>query len=278
MKANRIALLVAAALVAGCSKDGGPFLAPVQPLAFVRYVNAIPDTFSLTWRPIDAIENSPEWIGGAFRGSQTYRAMAPGPRHLRIFPHPGGDAPDVNVVSQIVHDETITFEANKYYTLIHVGHARDNTDRIVVLEDVWPDNIGSQVAFRVVNVSPDHASIDASVTAASGDAIPATAEFGGVEFGEASSYVLRAPGTAWLRVTSGGTEIISGNARQAPAGNAGDPTTLLDPVGGAALANSAITAFVFSRSVAGSTAPQTTAFQTPTVVFLVDKHPPRPTQ
>ncbi len=44
---KRLALLaVAAVSLAACSEDEGPFLAPARQQAFVRWVNAVPDTFA----------------------------------------------------------------------------------------------------------------------------------------------------------------------------------------------------------------------------------------
>jgi hypothetical protein len=44
----------------------------------------------------------------------------------------------------------------------------------------------------------------------------------------------------------------------------------LTTIGGSGQAGSVVSAFIFPRSVAGSTAPNVTA---PSIVFTVDKHP-----
>jgi hypothetical protein len=294
MKAMRIALSLAAVLVAGgCKKDAGPFLNPTVPLAYVRYIAAVPDTFGMDWRPIDAVENSPPAVGLQFRSTTPYQAMAPGARRLRIFPAPVGDVRDPSVVSQIVIDETINFTANTYYTVIHLGFSRTGQtpeDRLVVLEDAVPASIpDGQFALRVVHVGTGLNPVDAYVTATSSAAIAGSPAFSNVAYGDDSPYVLMPTGTVWLRVTDAGstTELVSNNSRQAPPGAAGDPVALLTPIGGASMAKSALTAFVFPRTVAGSTAPQATnpgalpplpagiSFQAPSVVYLVDKHPPQ---
>jgi hypothetical protein len=83
--------------------------------------------------------------------------------------------------------------------------------------------------------------------------------------------VTRATGNAWFRVTDAtAAEIVTGNGRQAPTGSAGDPLNNLTTIGGSGQAGSVVTAFIFPRSVAGSTAPSVT---TPSLVFIVDKHP-----
>jgi hypothetical protein len=66
-----------------------------------------------------------------------------------------------------------------------------------------------------------------------------------------------------------------GTSRQAPPGQAGNPTALLTPIGGAKMAGSAMTAFILPASVPQTLAPQTTAFQSPVLLYLIDKHPPQ---
>ena len=282
MKANRIALAGVAAvlLAAGCKGDPGPFLAVHGPLAYVRYVAAVPDTFAMDWRPIDGIENSPPAIGLVFRGTTPYQAMTPGPRHIRLFPAPTGDARPANVVSQIVVDTTINFTASTYYTVVHLGFSRTGAtpaDRLVVLEDVAPANLTGKVAVRVVHAGTGIGVVDVFATTTSTATVAGPAMFSNVQYGTKTDYSLVDPGTLWLRVATAGTttEIITGTSRQAPPGQAGNPTALLTPIGGAAMPGSAMTAFILPRSVLGSLAPQTTAFQTPVLLYLIDKHPPQ---
>ena len=278
MKLNRIVLAGAALLLTGCKGDPGPFLATHGPLAYVRYVAAVPDTFATDWRPIDAVENSPPAIGLVFRGTTPYQAMTPGARHIRLFPAPTGVARPADVVSQVIVDTTINFTANTYYTVIHLGFSRTGStpsDRLLVLEDVAPASIGQKVAVRVVHAGTGIGPVDVFATTTSTAAIAGTPSFANIQYGAQSPYVLFDPGTLWLRVAGTGTttELITGASRQAPAGEPGNPNALLTPIGGAAMAGSAITAFILPRSVAGSQAPQTTAFQAPALVYLIDKHP-----
>ena len=292
MKANRIALAGVAAvlLAAGCKGDPGPFLAVHGPLAYVRYVAAVPDTFATDWRPIDGVENSPPAIGLAFRGTTPYQAMTPGPRHIRLFPAPTGVARPANVVSQIIVDTTINFTASTYYTVVHLGFSRSGStpqDRLVVLEDVAPANLTGKVALRVVHAGTGIGAVDVFATTTSTAAVGGTPIFTNVQYGTKTDYSLVDPATLtattpptanfWLRVATAGstTEIITGTSRQAPPGEAGNPTALLTPIGGAAMAGSALTAFILPRSVAGSAAPQSAAFQAPVILYLIDKHPPQ---
>jgi hypothetical protein len=94
-----------------------------------------------------------------------------------------------------------------------------------------------------------------------------------VAYAAASTYSLAAPGAFTLRATpSGATTPVMANV-VAPAGVAGNPSANLTTIGGSTQAGSAITAFLLPRSVAGSAAPQTTAFQSPTILYLIDRHP-----
>lgn len=275
MRVTRIGLALVGALMAvGCSKDDGPFFAPQVPLAYTRFINAIPDTGSVDFRFVDLIEYSPFALQLAFRGFTPYQGTATGARHLKVFTNPGGSSILIPHVTGVVLDETPTFEAGKYYTLVAVGYARTTgTPRVKlqVYEDPIPDP-GSNVAFRVVNLATGLGSLNVGVTAASADPIP-TPTFSNLAYLAASAYATRATGNAWFRVqeTTSATEIVSGNGRQAPVGAAGDPLNNLTTIGGSSQAGSVVTAWVFPRTVAGSTAPQT--LTTPAIVFTVDKHP-----
>lgn len=274
MRVSRIGLALVGALMAiGCSEDDGPFFAPQVPLAYTRFINAIPDTVSVDFRFVDLLEYSPFGIQVAFRGFTPYQGTAPGARHLKVFTDWGGDSVFLRHVTDVILEETPSFEAGKYYTIAAVGYSRTTgTPRVKlqVFEDPIPDP-GSNVAFRVVNLATGLSSLNVGVTATSTDPIP-TPTFSNVAYLGSSAYVTRPPGAAWFRVqeTTAAAEIVTGAGRQAPAGIAGDPLNNLTTIGGAAQAGSVVTAYIFPRSVAGSRAPNIT---TPTIVFVVDKHP-----
>jgi hypothetical protein len=274
MRVKHIGLVLVGALMAvGCSKDDGPFLAPNVPLAYTRFINAIPDNGTVDFRFIDFLEYSPYAIQLAYRGFTPYQGTAPGARHLRVFNDPGGN-PTLEDVTKILLDETPTFEAGKYYTIVAVGYATAGSSPGLVLqvyEDPIPD-AASNVAFRVVNLGTGLGAVNVGVTSASADPIPGTPTFSNVPYLGASAYATRAPGDAWFRVelTTAAGEIVSGNGRRAPAGAAGDPLNQLTTIGGSGQAGSVVTGYVFPSAVAGSGAPNVTA---PSVIFIVDKHP-----
>ena len=273
MRVTRIGLaLVGALLAVGCSKDDGPFFAPQVPLAYTRFINAIPDTVPADFRFVDLLEYSPFAVQLPFRSFTPYQGTAPGARHLKVFTNWGGDSIYLRHTTAVLGDETPSFEAGKYYTIVAVGFARTGSTpslKIQVFEDPIPDP-GSNVAFRVVNLASGLSSINVGVTANSTDAIP-TPTFTNVAYLGSSAYVTRAPGNAWFRVVDNtSAEIVTGNGRQAPVGAAGDPLNNLTTIGGSGQAGSVVTAYVFPRSVSGSRAPNVT---TPSIIFIVDKHP-----
>jgi hypothetical protein len=280
MNRMRLVLFLATpVVVAACSEDQGPFTAPTVPLAYTRFVNAVPDTFATDWRFIDQLENSPVAILNAFRGVTPYQATAPGARHLRIFTNPGGSFPDINVVSQVLIDTTITLTAGTYYTLVHVGFTRTgagSADRLMVVEDKIADP-AANIAIKAVHAGSGLANVDLFAADEAATApLPSTPLFAGVTFGAVTNYTTRAPGAFALRMTSTGQTAPVVAAVNLPRGDAGNPAANADPIGGSTLAGSVITAFVFPRSVAGSPAPQTAAFQVPTITYVIDKNPPRP--
>jgi len=281
MRVTRLGMALAVALfggvAGGCSEDAGPFLAPVVPLAYTRFVSAVPDTTAMDWRFIDGVANSPFALGQAFRGFTPYQATTPGARHLRIFP----TSTSIAITSQIVIDTTLTFEASKYYTIVHVGLARAGgtpADRIVVFEDMPPSVTGATIQFRVVNLGPGlntgaPGAVDAFATAATADALPATALYANVAFLAASSYTTRATGNLAVRATAAGTTTPVLANVAAPPGLAADPALSGSGTGGALQAGSVLSAFIFPRSTAGSGAPQTTAFTSPIIIYLTDRRP-----
>lgn len=294
VKSFGLALAGALALV-GCSRDAGPFFAPTVPLAYTRFVNAIPDTFSLDWRFIDQLEYSPVELTMNFRGFSPYQGTAVGARPLRVFTNPGGNGPSIPEVSAVILDETVNLEAGKYYSLIAVGFSRAGqtpASRLLVLEDPIPTALASQVAFRVVHLGSGLGPVNVSTTPGAADAIGAPV-FSNVAYLQATAYNTMAPTTItttgtgctsnytaanlFLRVVNVATaaELSTGNgacndARRAPGGVDGSAIDNLTTIGGLGKAGSALTAFVMPASVAGSKA---RSFTTPGVVWVVDKHP-----
>ena len=87
----------------------------------------------------------------------------------------------------------------------------------------------------------------------------------------ASAYVSTAPGSIRYNVRAAGSATNLFADATALAGVAA--TVDLDAQPGTTIAGSAVSGFVFPRSVAGSTAPAT--FTTPGIIFVWDRRPPR---
>ncbi len=277
MRISKVPMLLAVLAVGavGCSTEDGALTATSAPppLAYIRYINALPDTQNTTVRFIDYIEFTPQtFVNVAYRGvgQGLYQGLKAGSRQLRIF---NADATNFTTAGNtaVLGDLTQTFEAGKYYTILFTGYARTGSKKIVVLEDVIPAP-GSNVAIRVLNANTGLGSIDAYKTAAVGDAIAGTPAFAAVAEQKYSSYITAAPGAFAIRATAAGNAATIHASAAAPAGTAG--TTTADPIGGATVAGTVITAMVFPASVTGSMAAASAA---PSVVYVVDKQPPRTT-
>jgi hypothetical protein len=260
MKLQRIALLCAAGTVmAACSSDTGPKVADLGPHASVRYVNAIPDTNKTDFKFVDQMNGSPYFGQLAFRDISAYQPVAAGARHIRIFSvDPRIDAgtaneADPNVVSQTFVDTTITFEAGKFYTIIHGGYARaggsPKQHLIVLTDDRATAPSTSQIAARVINAAPTLASADVYTgTTATGGAT-----FSSLTFGSSSAYKLLNTGTLAFTATSTGSTTVAASA-SAPVG-APPVSVAQSATGGYSIGGSMLTAFMFSPAVAGSLAP-----------------------
>jgi hypothetical protein len=261
--------LAALAALAACSEEKITSTNR-PPLAGVRYIHAVNDTARLDFRMVDQLEYSANTIAGQggilFREGTEYFPVEAKARRITVF-----SLADtlLTTVQQAVHDTTITFEANKNYTLLFTGSARANTDRFMVIEEAPPATVAAtQVAVRVFNASPAPVSaylVPTATTAISG--APAIATVGAMS---ASQYVARDTGNIAIRVTAAGstTALASLAAARGTLG-----TAAINPVAGSAVPGTVFSAYVFPASVAGSRAPQTAAFLTTGVQLFVDRLP-----
>ena len=258
--------------------------------AYVRFVNAIPDSGAQDWRFVDQVEGSPTIQGLAFRGvfpGASYQPAAAGNRHLKIFQSsldPKFDDPtkaSPAIVSTVFVDSTFTLTAGTHYTIVAVGTLRSpKTAKFLILTDNYADP-GSNVAVRVVNVGAAP-SLDVYASATGGStALPASPFAAGVAQYTASQWVTMAPGALVLRGNAAGSKTLPAMIDvAAPAGVAADKTLNLTAVGGSTIAGSAFTAFLFPPAVTGSLAAQVIAVTCPTrcttagIVYSVDKYPP----
>lgn len=261
---KRLALFaVAAVSLAACSDDAGPFLAPQRSQAFVRWVNAVPDTFALNLRFVDKVEGSAWWEIQAFRFVGNYQGVDAGSRHIKVF----GSGNDLAHVSQVFTDVTVDFVEDQYYTIISTGSARAGSVALTVIQDPRPSP-AAQIAYRVINAGMGGA-VDAYAVATTTTAIGGTPTIGGVADLSASTYSNSNTGAFAFRVTDAGTTTIRASAA-APAGQTAASSSQSNQAG-YSIAGSLLTAFVFPRSVAGSAAPS--GFTTPGIVWMQDNRP-----
>jgi len=277
MRLSRFVLLGAAvSAMVGCSEPSdAPTTPNIPPLAFVRYINAVPDTLNTTVRFTDQVEYSPiSWANVPFRGlgQGNYQPTAAGARKFRVFT---ADVVNFSVAGNtvVLVDTTITFEAGKYYTLLHLGYARAGSapkQRIINITDALPATPAG-IAFRAIHAGLDVGNVDIYATPTTTDAITGAPLLANVSLNTVSAYLSRATGAFAARVTAPGstTAVISAAA---PAGTAGSSS--VDPLGGATIAGSIITAIAFPATPANSAG---TRFTTPGVVYFIDKQPPRTT-
>jgi hypothetical protein len=247
------------------------------PTAGIRFVNAVPDTFGFDLRPVDIVENS-AFYQVNFRSTTLlyYKNARAGPRHYKIFfantNLNAQAATQFEIASTVVEDLNLNLEAGKNYTVILWGYMRSGSSpakRVTVLEDN-PGDPGSQIALRIVNAAAGLGAIDGRHWLSSGTS-PATASWANVAELSASNYVTAAPGarTSNVSLAGSGTALLAANATL-PAGIA--ETIDIDAVPGSTLAGTAMTGFVFPRSVAGSAAAN---FTTPGIFWVWDRRPPR---
>lgn len=283
-------LALAAGALGACSRDEVIATENV-PTAGVRFINAVPDTggiFGLDFRWVDLIENnhhfritfrnSPNTSGGVTASTSVeYKPARAGARHFRIFLD---DTTQV-AASTVLGDSTVNIDAGQLYTALLMGNARStgaDKMRLVFLNETVADP-GGNVALRVINTTDS--AIDVRQYVSTGT-LPADPTWANVPPYSVSAYVTVPPGQFRFNVqpAGGGTAMFSdmlGLLGAAPRSTAGEGGKIdIEAAPGTTVAGSAVSLVVFPRSVAGSKAPQTAAFQVPAGSFIWDRRPPRP--
>lgn len=273
MRSLRLVLLtVCAASLVACERntEGTPF--EPDPLAALRFINAVPDTMALDYRIVDIVTNA-GMFDAAFRGNQAFYTpiLATGERTIRVFL----SSTDVTIAQTVVGETKFTFAEGKNYTVIHSGFMRTGQTPAVgisIVEDTPPTPAAGKVALRALNLAAGLGAQDVYVGTTTTGRPSTTAQWTNVPFGQFTPYVEL--DTAALRVattaTGTTTPLLVANTA-APAGSAAVGTVSAIP--GVRIPGSGITIVILPRSVAGSTAPQTTAFQTPAFAFVFDRRP-----
>ena len=280
MRFSRLSLLPLALIAAAACHDDSVSVNTRPPLGGVRFINAVPDGGPVDIRMVDQVEwsassvaNNTSCCGLPFRTGTIHWPTEAKARHIRVFPTDSSLA----VTTTILHDTTITIEANKNVTLMLVGSRAAGGKVSFVMIDDHPGAVPStQVATRVVNASstgqtPSTAA--AYITATTTSPLPATPTFATIAPRSASPYVLRPTGSFAFQATPAGDNTTVWTAA-APAGAPADG--LIGVTAGANGGGSAFSAYLFPRSVAGTGAPQAAAFQVPALVYFIDLIPAPP--
>jgi len=266
MRLSRLAIVaVAIAGIVGCGKDEVTNPA-TPPLAGVRFINGLADSSSVDVRMIDQVMWSFEGMQNiAFRSGTEHQPVEAKARHIRVFPN----SADPNITSAFMVDTTLTFAANQRYTLLLTRETPTHV-HLVVIDDNTSAPSAGQIAIRVVNAST--APIDAYVVDTTTTPIAGAPTAANVAPLTASAYTGRGAARASLRVTAAGSGTVTASQAGPPSTNTPTPAGE-NPQAGVYYAGTAFSAYYFPRSVAGTSAPQTTAFQSPAIVWFVDRNP-----
>lgn len=264
----------ALALLAACGRDNGVSVNERPPLGGVRFINAVADGGPVDIRMVDQVQWSASSVNGtnvglAFRAGTIHWATEAKARQIRVFPTDSTLA----VTSTVLLDTTITVEANKNVTLMLVGsRAAGGKVSFVKIDDTPPALSGAKIAVRFVNASsagstPTNA--DAYLTASTTSSVAgSTPSFAGIAPRAASPYVVRDTAQFAVRAAAAADQTTLWSAA-APAG--APAAGGIAATAGAAGPGSAMSAYLFPASVAGTKAPS--AFTTPGVVWFVDLIP-----
>jgi len=276
------------------SADLGPSTPNIPPLAFVRYINAIPDTLNTTVRWIDDVAFTPQtFVNVPFRGlgQGNFQGLRAGERRLRVFTYQQvtNNFPEAGNTVVLV-DTTFNFQAGSYYTMIHAGYARAGfvpAQRLLIIEDAPAAEPAAGTLLRVYNAAYNlswdmHVGGTAAVTAdASVGAVYTPAQLGTLVASGAPGnvetvvlpYAARTTGNYAARLTDAGA-LTSLGVRVAPP--TGLPETAdFEAAGGANVTGSVLSAFVFNAKTAGSPNSTGTVNTRPSVLFTVDRSPAR---
>lgn len=278
MTVRNVVLAVFSLGAAACGDKDSMTVTDPGPLAYVRYVHAMPDTGAVDVRLIDRVENL-DCYARPYRAICPYQGIAAGERRFKVFT--SSTSGDINIVSQVILDTVIALEANTYYTIVHSGFARSGQtprQRFCVITD----NVTARAAGRfkirsVVATSGFVANQDVHLTRSTNSATGPAPGAGSTAIYTAANVTTAAPcpvPTAWFEtdtVTSVSASNPNGGAATLYAYNAGTATpaaenvsmTLISgapPAGassaiaGSRIAGSALTAFLFPAGVPGSPA------------------------
>lgn len=261
--------LTAIGMIAACSRDTGPTVNTLGPRARVRVINAIPDTIAMDYRFADSVE-APIELGLAFRTASSYQPFKVGARRLRAFA--ASNVPAIVFGAPII-DQIVNLEADKWYTIIHVGLANaagGAGDSVIVLTDSIPTfgALNGGIGIRGIHAIPDVGAVDVFTTRTVAAALPTTPLFANLSYGRTTGYIRQAaPDSVAARFSVRGSAVVL--SALGMVGLAG--TTAANPLGGTRIANTSLSAVAFPAGIGARNAGTATA---PSVVWFVDGDPP----
>lgn len=267
MRLFRFGLISAMTLAAlGCKEqDVGPTQAVIPPLAFVRYINGVPDTLNTTVRWVDQIEFTPmSFANVPFRGMGQggYQGLEAGARRFKVFtydPNLNSNTGSTGATTSELADTTFTFQAGKYYTLLHLGYARSGStprQRVYIIEDNLPA-VSSTLSLRAIHAALGAPAVDVHATATATTSLTGSTPIltnvaltNGVT--GISAYTSRAVGPFALQVAPAGT--TTSVAAGTPTAGLSPSQSGADAVGGSGQGGTVMTGIVFPPTVYGSRA------------------------
>jgi hypothetical protein len=301
---NCMAAALGAAALAACNDDGPTFVNQ-GPQAYVRYVNASPDspgnasTVGLTARFVDQVENWRTGDGVPFRGtSGAYQAVNAGTRQLRVF-RLFNFAPGIDSATAVVLDTSLTLQPQTYYTIVQLGrtsqargtgtNAGATAARVIMFTDTLPAPTAvtaTQIQVRAYHLAEGVGNVDVAITSnAAGAATAATVS--NLAFGARSAYVTvpALTGTALYTFAvrpAGTTAPLFSVTPNVPGLAAAAATATAPPLArtaGVRQGQSALSVFVFPAAIAGSPAATSSAVTagaaaTAGADLIADRQPP----
>ena len=289
MTVSRLLVLCGVALAAvACGGDSNGTTTPSEDIAYVRYVNAVPDTSGVDFRFVDALENSPVFPNVTYRQYTPYQATGVGARRIKVFINPTPYRADSSqiVARQFLKDTTVTFASKTYYTIVHAGYAKSGTtpqQGFYVIQDNLPATAAGKIHLRTINALFGFGSVDLFLTTETGSApfATGTALESNVPVLPAAAAVTpyrtldvrpNTPATSsyklWVRKAGLATLTSADSVSALVPARISSDTVFANAVAGAQVDSTAFTALLLPRA---GTCSKCATFTTPGMLIMVDR-------
>lgn len=268
MRLKSVVMLgLAAAVFTGCDDDEVTNVV-TPPLAGVRFVNGLTEGWAVDIRAVNQIEWTPVANNLAYRNATTHQPTEAGKAHvLRVFM----TSTVASVTSTVMHEATVTFQANSRVTLLLTGSTAANNVRFEVMTDDLTAPAAGSIGVRLLNASG--AAVDGYLVATPTTAIAGAPTWSNVGPRSASPYVNRAAGAAAARITAAGstTVIASAQGPSAPA----DPSPGVLPAAGVNTPGTKFSVYFFPavEAIGASQGRPAVAATAASAIWYVDRNP-----